>query len=94
VSRYVAQVEQLWAWAWNRSDTFPGAGAADGHVTGRDGDLPHRVEPVATDTPTWAEVDAMIAALTPEGCAAWLARRRAGGETDLRGSATGKPWRA
>lgn len=92
VSRYVAQVEQVWAWAWNRSDAFPGVPEPQ-RVTGRDGDLPHRVEPVATDTPSWAEVDAMIDALTPEGCAEWLERRRAAGEADLRGFGYRPQWR-
>jgi len=56
-----------------RPSGFPGV-PEPRRVTGRDGDLPHRVEPVATDTPSWAEVDAMIDALTPEGCAAWMGR--------------------
>lgn len=66
VARYVGTVEQVWAWAANKADRFPGV-PSPVRVTGNDNEIPHAVSPVAVDTPTWEDVDRMIHALTPEG---------------------------
>jgi integrase len=82
VSRYVGTVEQLWAWAYDNGDTYPGV-PQPRRVTGADRDVPHRPPPVAVDTPTWADVDRLIWALTPSGGEAWKERtrtERGGGE--------------
>lgn len=66
VSRYVGLVEQLWEWAHNRSDTYPGV-PTPRRITGADNDVPHAPQPVAVDTPRWLDVDRLLHALTPEG---------------------------
>ncbi|MEZ4320779.1 MAG: hypothetical protein R3F61_25075 [Myxococcota bacterium] len=87
-SRYVGLVEQVWTWAHDRPERFPGV-PTPRRVTGRDGDFPHRQNPVAVDTPSWDEVDAMLAALTPEGALAW--RERQEGD-DFRGHGYRPQW--
>ncbi|TNE88695.1 MAG: hypothetical protein EP330_13785 [Deltaproteobacteria bacterium] len=45
-------------------------------VTGADGEVQHAPAPIAIDTPTWADVELMLDALTPDGCARWIERER------------------
>jgi integrase len=82
VARYVGTAEQLWRWAHDNGDTFPGV-PEPRRITGADRDVPHAPPPVAVDTPTWADVDRLLFALSPAGGEAWKRRTRAerdGGE--------------
>ena len=66
VSRYVALVEQVWAWARKQPSAWPGVPDVE-RITGADLELAHPAPRVAIDTVTWDDVDAMIYALTYEG---------------------------
>ena len=61
--RKVLVVQQMWAWAADRPERFPGVPPAR-RVTGHDADLVRAPPPVvAADAPDWADMDAMIAKL-------------------------------
>ncbi len=61
--RKVLVVQQMWVWAAERPERFPGVPPAR-RVTGRDADLVRAPPPVvAADAPSWADMDAMIAHL-------------------------------
>lgn len=75
-ARYVGVAEQMWAWAHNRGDTYPGV-PSPRRITGADGDIQQPSQVIALDTAGWADVDAMLHALTPAGGDAWRDAERA-----------------
>lgn len=60
--RKVLAVEQLWRWAWDRSDRYPGV-PQPRRLTGRRGESDRIAPPppaVAIAVPRWSDVDAMM----------------------------------
>lgn len=92
VARYVGTVEQLWRWAYDNADTYPGV-PEPRRITGADRDVPYAPPPSAFDNPAWADVDRLLFALSPAGGEVWKERARAGKDgADVRGYGYRPAW--